>query len=117
MTVHIPARVRTDNGVYDESFDAAAWFTHATEADIRGLADCGWGGDYEADHVAELTAERGAQWADVTTGEDAPVLRDAADRLTQLFDYDQRNIIGFEVYVEEDAARKWLAANRPEVTL
>jgi hypothetical protein len=70
---------------------------------VLGLADIGWGGNDEADAVAQFLQAR-----------DTPVAR--------VFQYlsfeptrphsDQR--LGFECRVSEEDAARWVRANRPE---
>jgi hypothetical protein len=97
----IRAETHSDDRRIEIAFDATAWFEQATDAEIVALADAGWGGDYEADAVAEhfeQTATKG------------------------LFDYlaiaqpmPNGDTVGFECHVEEDQALAWLKAVRPSL--
>lgn len=97
----IPALVWTDDHGAKAAFDAAPWFAQASAAEIKDLAECGWRGDYPADAVAE--------W-----------LRDATPAINGVLEHAEEQTeageeCGFECAVNEDEARDWLAAHRPEV--
>ena len=103
----IKAEVHTDDYVFcDESpdeehrtgFDATAWFAQAGERDILDLAEIDWGGNYEADAVAEWSADG---------------LPNAA--MQHMFRYTQARNEGFECHVDGEDAMAWLDANRPDV--
>ena len=98
----IHAECHTDDYAFKYEFDAAPWFEQATDEQIIALANCGWGGDYPADAVAEYQA-------------------DHDDRLRRLFDYlAVRNKgtgedVGFECSVAAGDADRWLSEHRPLV--
>jgi hypothetical protein len=100
----IPAEVHSDDHAAEAAFDAAPWFAQASETEIADLAACEWRGDYPADEVAIWTAENTEN-----------------DEINAVFAYIaiRRKVesIGFECSVDEDAARAWLAANRPALAL
>lgn len=80
------------------SFDATAWFLQATADELEALRNIGWGGDYEADHVA--------YWFE---GESTPEGRAVARVLAAA---DQ----GFEVRIDPDAAEAfWRSRNTAAV--
>jgi hypothetical protein len=99
----IPAEVHTDDYHYEVAFDALPWFEQASDQEIIALARCGWGGDYEADEVAEFCADHNAQVA-------------------RLFDYLShgprmgRDSVGFECRVDNNAALVWIKTNRPALS-
>jgi hypothetical protein len=102
----IKAEVHTDDHNYEVPFDAEDFFKTADAEDIVALKDCGWRGDYAADAVAQHFEGR-------TDG-----LQN--DEIDELFNYlarigGTRASCGFEVSVDEDDARAWLALRRPEV--
>jgi hypothetical protein len=103
----IRAEAHTDDYVYSSdapeednrtNFDATAWFIQANEGDIIALAKANWGGDYDADHVAEWSAD----------GLPSVPLRN-------MFRYAEDSNEGFECRVNKDDAMAWLTKNRPEV--
>jgi hypothetical protein len=90
----IRAEAHTDDRVYEVDFDAADYFAQASDADILALHECGWGGDYPADYVAEFMA---------TLDSD----------LEALFAYNARAWEGgFECHVRDDDAMAWLKIHR-----
>ena len=98
----IPAEANSDDHNVEVDFDSVHWFAQASAEEIKALGDCGWGGDYPADGVAEWTAGQGHRG------------------LGRLFDYldtvsGSSKSCGLEVHVQEDEAMAWLKANRPEV--
>lgn len=95
----IRAKTYSDDHAVEVNFDATPWFDQALPQDILDLADCGWGGDYPADHVAEYFE------ADISA-------------IEKMFDYvratqSTRNAQGFECYIDEDDAKAWLDLYRP----
>jgi len=56
----IKATVHDDEWRYDVKFDALPWFQQASDEDILNLAKVDWGGDYEADGVAEFCEDTDA---------------------------------------------------------
>jgi hypothetical protein len=101
--VRIGAEVHSDDYHATADFDATPWFEQATDRQISDLADAGWRGDYPADVIAEWIHE-----SSLDAGVDA------------VFDYIAtadlpKDYSGFEVSVDEDQARRWVAINRPEL--
>jgi len=86
----IAARIKGD-GIDGQThqFDAVPWFKQASDDEISDLAAKGWGGDYEADAVAEFVADTvpGVQFI-IDKGE------------------------GFEVHVDGPQAMAWLADHK-----
>ena len=72
-------------------FDCTPWFEQAADEDIVALADCGWGGDYPADQVAEYF-EYNNHYPEIVA----------------LFQYKRS---GFECHVNETEAVAWLRVN------
>lgn len=93
----IPAECHSDDWQTTAAFDATRWFVQASPEDIVALARIGWGGDYEADYVAQHLA--------TTEPDVANVLRHARNTTD----------CGFECHIDEDAALTWLQQRRPEV--
>ena len=92
----IRAIVKADDGQRSVEFDAQKWFEQASGDDMIRLAGIGWGGDWEADAVAEFVAKK--------------------DRnVRAVLDYCHDNEIGFEVYIYEKDANDWLRLCRPLV--
>jgi hypothetical protein len=84
----IAARITGDGpGGSLVNFDAVPWFEQASDEEISELAAKGWGGDYEADAVAEFI--------------DTPEIRAIIDKGA-----------GFEVHIDGPQAMVWLADNR-----
>lgn len=90
----IQAAAHDDNWIYTAIFDATEYFQNADALEIVALAQEQWGGDYEADKVAEYF-----------DGENKDVSR--------MFEH--KGETGFECYVNSEQALAWLKANRPEV--
>jgi hypothetical protein len=99
----IRAEVHGDDHRAPASFDATPFFGQATLEDIQGLRAVGWGGDYEADRVAQFMGDQDGQVARVfhhlSFGPARPGSTDP---------------VGFESHVcEEDVARR-VKASRPD---
>ena len=97
----IIAEVHSDDRVFEVDFDATPWFRQASNDEIIALAEIGWGGDSEADEVAEF-CEAGN------------------NEITEMFSYlrrlsGRRNACGSECHVDEDSAMDWIRTNRPEL--
>ena len=97
----ISARTYSDDRVYRIDFDATPWFEQASPAERRALRDCGWGGDYPADRVAE--------WFDAAG---------TVPEIYDMFRYIENQMgkpgeTGFECRVDEDEAVAWLEQHRP----
>lgn len=97
MKFIIPAETHSDDYAIELKFDALPWFEQASVKEINALRDCGYGGDYPADAVAEFFSGGGTKF---------------------LFDYlaSKRGgePCGFECHVNGGAAEKWLKKNRPD---
>lgn len=92
----ITAETHDDEYFYTvSSFDCTPWFEQAEDEEITDLAECGWGGDYPSDVVAEFFNEN----------EDYP-------DITEMFRYKQT---GFECHVSDAEALAWLAVHRPHL--
>ena len=87
----IPARIDTNDGHYEVHFDATPWFEHATIEEINGLRQIEYGGDYEDDSVVEFVADS-----------------DINIEVKAVLEYCNRQDIGFAVYVDEEAAERWV---------
>jgi hypothetical protein len=94
----IPAEVHSDDFATRGDFDALAYFMQAGEQELLKLADCGWGGDYPADEVAQHMASLNAGVKGVFTYiENTP------------------NRVGYECVIDGDKALEWIKTNRPGV--
>lgn len=93
----IRAEVHADDFAATAKFDATPFFEGADDEMILGLAECGWGGDYEADAVARDVEDRPG-YADVQA-----VLSHCRDT----------GGVGFECRVHAADAYDWVRANRP----
>jgi hypothetical protein len=88
----IPATIHSDDGGREANFDATPWFERASVEQINGLRRIGFAKNYEADSVAEFIAEQ--------------------DLLVQeVLEYCRETGVGFEVYIDADAAEIWIAAD------
>jgi len=96
----IKANVHSDDHCYDVVFEATAWFIDASDADIINLANCNWRGDYPADNVALFFEDY-----DPSIARLLEYCRDSQSGFAEG--------VGFECYVDEDDALKWLEENRP----
>lgn len=97
----ITAQSYSDDRNVDVRYDAFDWFRQASAEDIYALAECGWGGDYPADAIAQFFAEK-------------------LDGVAAIFAHienvsDTRNSVGHETHVDATEALTWLDANRPDV--
>jgi hypothetical protein len=98
----IPAEVHTDCHTAQARFDAEPWFNQASDQAILALAECGWGGDYPADEVAEFFS-------------DTKRNKEVEDVFHTLRILRRKEDIGFECHVEEEPAMAWLRQNRPHM--
>ena len=98
----IPAEVRDDRGNLRTPFDATPWFRAASDEDILALARIDWGGDTEADAVAEF-----ARLSDSNVGNFFATRR-VARMVCQ-------TPSGYECSVDGDKALAWLQVHRPTV--
>ncbi|KKM66692.1 hypothetical protein LCGC14_1124680 [marine sediment metagenome] len=99
----IKAECHSDDRVREASFDAAPYFVQASAESIGALAECGWGGDYPADYVAQFMAEHNKE-------------------VRLMFKYldlvsDKKDAPGFECHVDEADAMAWLKENRKALAL
>jgi hypothetical protein len=85
----IKACITGDGSTVEVEFDAVPWFEQASDEEIEELAEIGWGGNYEADVVAEFVADT------------VPSVRKVIDKGA-----------GFEVHVDVAQALRWLAEHR-----
>jgi hypothetical protein len=96
----IRAEVHDDDFRTSARFDATPWFEQASDKEIVDLAKIDWGGDLEADEVAEFFEGR-----DVGT----PDTVDDVFKAVNVLD------VGFECSVEPDDAIRWVEKNRPHL--
>ena len=93
----IEAEVHSDDYTYEVKFNAVPWFKQASGAEILALAECGWGGNYEADVVPRF-------------------LEDENREIEVLMDYCRKpGKCGFECHIDQNQALAWLKINRPEI--
>jgi|ERR1035441_4437114 hypothetical protein len=90
------ARIISDDKVCETGFHANRWLGQASEEEIQDLAQSGWGGSLAADYVGQFMESR-----DIN--------------VENVLEHSRKLKTGFEVYVDEIAARRWLAAHRPEL--
>lgn len=102
----VPAEVHSDDREHEVDFDAESYLEQASDAQIRALMACGWGGDYPADNVAEHFQGQNA---------DIDALFKHLDEVKDL--YSHKDMCGFECHVDTDAAMQWVVANRPHLLL
>lgn len=92
----VKAEAHSDDRRVEVNFDASAWFAQASDNDIRKLANVGWGGDYDADAVADYFS---------------------SSATSELYEYLYSKFVpkdvGFECNVDEISAMTWLAVHRP----
>lgn len=103
----IEAEARTDNYAIELKFDVVPWFKRASDAEIIALANLGsptleglWGGDIEADQVAEYFRH----------GPTKPLYDYLATKPKM-----GRDTVGFECHVNAEQAMAWLRKHRPAV--
>ena len=93
----IKGTMHSDDYVFECEFDATSWFEQASPEEIVELANCDWGGDLPADRVAQH-------------------VEDIDPDVAACLDYCRRKDgVGFEVYVDEEAALQWVNENQPEI--
>jgi hypothetical protein len=100
----IRAEAHSDDHNVEVEFDAVRWFKQASDDEILELAECGWGGEYPADGVAEFFDGK----------------KNGTSRLFRYLediagDWSKKDCGGFECHVNEEDAIKWLRKNRPAV--
>lgn len=98
----IAAALTTDDHVFEATFDALAYFEQASIENLRALVDCGFGGDYPADEVAEFFQGKNAE---------VDAVFDYVARISDL--PSKKDVSGFECYIDENHAVDWLKKNRP----
>ncbi len=99
----IKAECHSDDRVIEATFDATPYFVQASAKSITALAECGWGGDYPADYVAQFMAEHD-------------------EEVSKVFQYldlvgDQKDAPGFECHVDEADTMAWLRENHKALAL
>lgn len=100
----IEAYARSDDQRVKVDFDATKWFEQATDAEIVALARSEWGGDYEADAVAQFFNEVGGKNSTHRLFKYLDIIHDSDD-------------CGFECHIDEEAARAWLRVHRPKLVV
>ena len=96
----IPAEIHSDDHRVRIDFDALPWFENATERQVLKLQDKDWCCSEPADRVAIEHPDPSKQIARVL---------DYCETISQTGD-----AMGFEVWVDPEAAARWLKANRQE---
>lgn len=96
----ISAEVHTDCRSAEAKFDATRWFEQASDEEILQLAECGWGGEYPADEVAEFFSDSKLDEKVVEVFHVLHILRRSKE-------------MGFECNVNKEEAMVWLQQNRP----
>jgi hypothetical protein len=98
----IPAKMVTDDHVATVDFDASKWFMNASDSAIVALADAGWSACERADGVAEAFAAGGHH--------PDPGVVDVFGYLSLVQKF---KTVGFECYIDQDAAMAWIQSRRP----
>lgn len=93
----ILAEAHTDDHTHNVTFNAIPYFEKASEQDIYDLADCGWGGDYPADYVAEYLDGRDPDVTEFFLNKHAGPKQ------------------GFECHIDQTTALAWLKINHPDL--
>lgn len=96
----IKAQVRDDEFRTSSKFDATSWFEQASDDEILDLAKIDWGGNQAADAVAEF-------YEGHHVGE--PDTVDAVFKAVNVLD------TGYECYIDEADALRWVQENRPQL--
>ena len=100
MSRTIPAEVHSDDHKVTANFDAVAYFVQASDDELVGLVDCGFGGDYPADEVAQFMAD----------------LDEGVERVFMYLSFEPEHFgekVGFECHVDQRPALLWIKAHRP----
>jgi len=100
----IRAEAHSDDRIIEVEFDVTPWFEQASDAEIKALTACGFGGDYPADNVIEFMNDLGH--------EDARRLFEYLENMRGT-----RNAPGFGCNVSEGDTKVWIAANRPHLEI
>ncbi|WP_087864072.1 hypothetical protein [Comamonas thiooxydans] len=104
MMPAVMTKLTSDDGVAKAEFNAALWFYQASVEDLVELQQCGWNCDYPADAIAHFFEVKLNEVGNVF-GHINRVNQDSFDdRMT-----------GFQVVVDAQAAKAWLAVHRPAV--
>jgi hypothetical protein len=98
----IKAETHSDDYAVEIEFDATDWFEQASDDEILALAAIGWGGDYEADAVAEHFEATSCARLFAYLGF-SPTMPWSNDS------------VGFECHVDEQSALAWIASRRPDL--
>jgi len=97
----VKARCHSDDFAIDVLFDATEWLEQASDDEIKELAKIGWGGDYQADEVAQFFQEN------------------TTERLFDYLSFNPRLMngdnVGYECHLEENDVLEWLQKNRQEL--
>ncbi len=100
----IQAEAHSDDHVIEVKFDATPYFEQADDEALLQLAECGWGGDYPGDYVAQHMAEK------------VPDVAKLFEYLTAIADVpSKKDVCGFECHVDATDAMAWIAGNRPNL--
>ena len=95
----IPAECHSDDHKVEIDFDAIAWFTSASDEEIKALIDCGYRNSDPTDNIACFFAEYGK------------------DETRKLFDYlETAKDQGFGCSIDEEKASHWIKENRPNLS-
>jgi hypothetical protein len=100
MSQTIPAEVHSDDHKVTATFDALQYFSQASDDDLVALVDCGFGGDYPADEVAQFMAE----------------FDEGVARVFTYLSFEPEHFgekVGFECHVDQSPALRWIKSNRP----
>lgn len=99
-TVYIAAECHSDDRASEVSFDAIDWFESAEDSELIELAECGWGGGYAADAIADWMENRNEEVADMFK------YIHARNKVS-------RESIGFECSIDDSViALEWIQSNR-----
>ena len=98
---HVAAEVHSDDYHVEATFNCAHFLAMASSKELQDLAACDWRGNYAADAVAEFMRDH-----------------DPDRNVAMVLDYVEATpACGFEVSVDEAAARAWLKQHRPKIEL
>lgn len=100
----VKAEVHSDDRTHEVKFDAEPYLVQASDKEIEELIECGWGGDYPADEVAEFFQGKNNE------------IEALFEHLHSIRDLrSHKDMCGFECHVDEGEAMAWVAANRPHL--
>ena len=100
MSQTIPAEVNSDDHKVQAAFDALPYFMQASDDELVALVDCGFGGDYPADEVAQLMVD----------------LDEDVARVFMYLSFEPEHFgerVGFECHIDQRPALLWIKAHRP----